>query len=82
MLGVIYSIPAEHPVHFTHLFWPRVKFDRTHGRELVLPEPGRTAMSAYGAAAVRSPLGISCLTVNTGYMAAIWHIPLPVRQQG
>lgn len=30
MLGVIYSIPAEHPVHFTHLFWPRVKFDRTH----------------------------------------------------
>ena len=27
--GVIYSIPAEHPVHFTH-FWPRVKFDRTH----------------------------------------------------
>lgn len=30
MLGVIYSIPAEHPVHFTHLFWPKVKFDRTH----------------------------------------------------
>lgn len=26
-LGIIYSIPEEHPIHFTHLYWPVVRFD-------------------------------------------------------
>jgi hypothetical protein len=25
-IGIIYSIPEEYPIHFTHLFWPKVKF--------------------------------------------------------
>lgn len=28
-LGAVYVIPEEHPIHFTHVFWPDVKFDRT-----------------------------------------------------
>lgn len=29
MLGAIYVIPREHPIHFTHVFWPGVKFDQS-----------------------------------------------------
>lgn len=29
MLGIIYHIPQELPVHFTHLLWMPCKFDRT-----------------------------------------------------
>jgi hypothetical protein len=32
-IGVIYCIPEEHPIHFTHLFWPTVKFTRTQKTE-------------------------------------------------
>lgn len=28
-LGTIYVIPEYHPIHFTHLYWPMVKFDET-----------------------------------------------------
>lgn len=27
-LGAIYVIPDDHPIHFTHVFWPEVKFQR------------------------------------------------------
>lgn len=27
MLGAIYSIPSSHPIQFTHLYFPRAKFD-------------------------------------------------------
>ena len=27
MLGAVYSIPDNHPVHFTHIFFPECKFD-------------------------------------------------------
>lgn len=29
ILGVVYVIPEEHPIHFTHAFWPGVKFEKT-----------------------------------------------------
>lgn len=29
VLGVVYVIPKEHPIHFTHAFWPGVKFEKT-----------------------------------------------------
>lgn len=29
LLLAIYFIPEEHPIHFTHVFWPGVKFDRS-----------------------------------------------------
>lgn len=29
LLLAIYVIPEEHPIHFTHVFWPGVKFDRS-----------------------------------------------------
>ena len=28
-IGIIYEIPDSYPIHFTHLFWPSVKFDQT-----------------------------------------------------
>ncbi len=31
-LGVIYRIPQEHPVHFTHLYCPKERFDRYQER--------------------------------------------------
>ena len=33
ILGVIYRIPEEHPIHFTHLYFPTVKFDETRVEE-------------------------------------------------
>lgn len=33
VLGAIYVIPEEHPIHFTHAFWPGVKFDRSEAKE-------------------------------------------------
>lgn len=33
MLGAIYRIPRRHPVHFTHLYFPAVKFDETRLEE-------------------------------------------------
>ena len=29
ILGAIYVIPEEHPIHFTHVYWPGVKFDES-----------------------------------------------------
>ncbi len=29
MLAAIYSIPQEHPIHFTHLYWPMANLDET-----------------------------------------------------
>lgn len=29
MLGAVYVIPEEHPIHFTHVFWPGVKFHKS-----------------------------------------------------
>ena len=29
MLGAIYSITEEHPIHFTHLYWPKANLDET-----------------------------------------------------
>lgn len=28
ILGAVYQIPKEHPIHFTHVYWPGVKFDQ------------------------------------------------------
>lgn len=28
ILGAVYVIPKEHPIHFTHVFWPGVKFEK------------------------------------------------------
>lgn len=28
ILGAIYQIPEEHPIHFTHVYWPEVKFEQ------------------------------------------------------
>ena len=33
ILGAIYVIPQEHPIHFTHAFWPTVKFTRSEAEE-------------------------------------------------
>ena len=27
ILGAVYQIPEEHPIHFIHIYWPSVKFD-------------------------------------------------------
>jgi hypothetical protein len=32
-IGSIYVIPEEHPIHFTHLYWPSLKFDETRHEE-------------------------------------------------
>lgn len=32
-LGIIYRIPQEHPIHFTHLYCPKERFDRCEERE-------------------------------------------------
>lgn len=29
LLYAVYEIPKEYPIHFTHVFWPGVKFDET-----------------------------------------------------
>lgn len=29
LLGAIYAIPDEHPIHFTHAYWPEVKFEKS-----------------------------------------------------
>lgn len=33
VLLAVYVIPKEHPIHFTHVFWPGVKFDRMEAEE-------------------------------------------------
>ena len=32
-IGIIYEIPESHPVHFTHLFFPEIRFERVEKRE-------------------------------------------------
>ncbi len=29
MIGSIYCIPSTHPIHFTHVFWPKVRMEQT-----------------------------------------------------
>jgi hypothetical protein len=33
MLGVIYAIPESYPIHFTHLFFPSIKYDEVRHEE-------------------------------------------------
>ncbi len=33
ILGAIYVIPEEHPIHFTHVYWPGVKFDESRSEK-------------------------------------------------
>lgn len=34
MLGAIYSITEDHPIHFTHLYWPKANLDETRKQDL------------------------------------------------
>lgn len=60
LLGMVYRIPREHPVHYVHLYAPRCRFDALERRgDWLLARKGRGYIGFWASAALEPWNGVS-----------------------